>query len=260
MIPSKRGSEKWRTSTEDLQQMIRLREQKLKQALLSELNEEANLRKIVAADMINLSEAVKDLRAVLDDEVQKIDGRVAKMAMKLKVALSEVDNALQSERTMRERADLGVKHDIEHEVSELRTSIEVKGAEQDSQQNAQINRMCADIMLLNQSMEMTKEWTKHYSDEVEQRREKKNYEDMLEVRSQVCGIRDLVEGKFAEVTEQRNDLRSELLRESEHRARAFRDLENDIAEEHLQREQDESVVIDMLERCIRQVNEMSTHG
>merc|ERR1712232_962560 len=140
---------------QELQKMFRLRESKLKNAVLTEINEEANARKVVSGEVTRLAEGLKDLRAMFEDEYHRIDARMLKVTVNMKAAMQECDNALNSMRLMRDRADAQLKRDLQHEIADLRKIVDDKGLQDDAIQNAKLISLAAEMKQVRELLDLT---------------------------------------------------------------------------------------------------------
>merc|ERR1712176_1374423 len=132
---------------------------------------------------------------------------------------------------------------------------DVKGADQDAQQNAQLMKMTADLHMLHSSIDVFRGSAQHLMDEVEARNMEKFGEWIAEVRAKIEENFEVCTSQHRDSSVRVSELKNELLDFKARGDKSIETIRTEIAAEHLQREQDEAAIINMMELVMNQIKD-----
>lgn len=243
---------------QELQQMLRSIEQQLRQTITREVEDEATSRNLVSADVSKLTDNFHDLKGQLETEVSKLQAKITSWSLKVKGQLSDASDQLHGERAMRECAEAACKNELEQKLQELKVSFEAKVMETDLEHDARLHRMNVDVNLMQQHLDTVKAQAQDLVEDLEKKHTKKISDTDVNLTAKIEQIIQQLEDKCQESAVRHIELKGDIKQENAERKRSLNVLQQELAQEHLRREQDESAIINMLDTFMRQMKDINS--
>merc|ERR1712173_431491 len=99
------------------------------------------------------------MKAALDDEVSKVHAKMTSWNAKIATHLGDLEDAKNSERLMRERADTAIRSDLEAKIKEIKQASVLKSMKTDEEQALQIAQLENQMSMMWHHLEQAKSAT-----------------------------------------------------------------------------------------------------